>query len=513
MASLEVHQINVGQGDAILVVNRDLVGLRKRIGDLAPKQKPPLTVPTTFPDIDLMPWAARKLPEALQGTATRALLVDGGDDAYGDDVVGYLVQHGVLPETKDGDAPKAVPGLTVVISHFHDDHMAGLRHLFNRRVETTVVRTSRTGSAKGTTVKVDYEQRYRPGTIYMTAANKKADPKTVRFSSINADIARAKLTLKKGAAPTKVEHLDRGGQRTTIKGFSGTTISLGTVGAIPIDVHVLAAAQSVLGADALPEDVKGTSKAVDQNDRSVVLLLEHGSFRYFLGGDIAGTGLAAQGNLGDNEMTSTGKKWFSSSHGNVEEPLGKAMKARYPAVTAAADKAKFTRAGYCTVAKASHHGSASSDDVHFLATITPMLAIISSGLKARFHRHPTQQVIDRMSVAVTPDWGQPGTTATIPNTIEQIYATEVAATAAGKPFGVKLRSTRILGDIVVRPTDASVLAVQKAAKAGQRLEVQVYGSGIRTELTAPRYVARPCTAGTDTTGVYPVGPWLHSDVH
>lgn len=73
-----------------------------------------------------------------------------------------------------------------------------------------------------------------------------------------------------------------------------------------------------------------------------------------------------------------------------------------------------------------------------------------------------------------------------------------------------------MGDIVVRPVDESVLAVQQAgAKGIETLVVQVYGTGVMTELHDPGNVLRPKTAiQTDSDRTYyPIGPWEHFDTH
>src|SRR5579859_1263209 len=114
-ASLEIHVMNVGQGDAVLVINRALDKVKAAITTA----KGSASVPTD--PIDYVPYALKN-GVSLVGTVTKALLVDGGDDEYGGDVLNYMTDQGVL----DGKTVYR-PNLSLVVSHYHDDHMAGLR--------------------------------------------------------------------------------------------------------------------------------------------------------------------------------------------------------------------------------------------------------------------------------------------------------------------------------------------------------------------------------------------------
>ena len=92
-ACLEIHEINVGQGDSVLIINRDLVKLTAAIVS----NKGAKAVPAD--PIDHVPYClANSVP--LAGTVTKALLVDGGDDEYGGDVINYLTDLGVLDGAK-----------------------------------------------------------------------------------------------------------------------------------------------------------------------------------------------------------------------------------------------------------------------------------------------------------------------------------------------------------------------------------------------------------------------------
>jgi beta-lactamase superfamily II metal-dependent hydrolase len=497
-ARLEIHQMNVGQGDAILIINRDLRKVQQAISaknqSLLNGQEP----------IDWVPLAIAN-DVSLAGTVTKALLVDGGDDEYGGDVVNYLEAHGVVTK---GTA--WTPNLVLLVSHFHDDHMAGLRSVFKKRVEEVKFINGKK------TTKARLDERYRPGFICHTAPNSKADPATERFAWLIDDIKNAKTAALN---PSTVVHLDRGGrlESNPLKpggGFDPTIINLGTgVDNIPIQFCVFAAAQSVYqGPNAPPVDIPSRVRGFDQNDRSIVMLLEYGSFRYFLGGDIAGNGGADGGNFGANAINTSAKKYFSN-HADVESKLAPALAAMLPATTDySAGSPKFPNAGYCTVVKANHHGSNSSNDVYFLSTVRPLIAVASAGVKKNFHRHPTQEVMNRTSRTQTPDWGLRGSIfETIVNTIEQVYVTECAAKKNKVAFTTDLRGARILGDIVIRPIDETISALQAVTARGQRLTVQVYGTGDRTTIEDADTTLRPVDA--TATPPYRVGPWTHSDTH
>jgi hypothetical protein len=357
------------------------------------------------------------------------------------------------------------------------------------------------------------EDRYRPGSVYKSHVTPESTPKSQTYPLFQADVAKA---MNRQTEDTKLFTIYRGGRDAVNQPM---TISLGRgIDNIPIDVHIVASGQGVYN-KAMGKVVKIASRGstVDQNDRSVVLMLQYGSFRYFMGGDIAGNGGPAGGNTGSNAVD-TGNKKFFSQHADVESELGRALEIRFPASTQwKPGEPKFVTAGYCTVMKADHHGSSSSVDVYFLATLRPCVLLISSGVKARFHRHPTQQVIDRATAGQTARW-QPrpvnGTSpGTVANTIQRVYVTEVAKKVRNTTFSVNLRDAPIMGDIVVRPVDETVRAVQNANARGTPLTVQVYGSGIRTEIADPRTELRDTAPQNPRPRTYPITPIEHSDTH
>ncbi|MGW0199476.1 ComEC/Rec2 family competence protein [Nonomuraea sp. NPDC003201] len=488
-ACLEIHQLNVGQGDAVLVINRDVQKVGDRL-ERASRADPTLQVPDD--PIDYVPCAIKNEMD-LSGTVRHALLIDGGDDEYGGDVLAYLEAHGVVHETNAYCA-----ALSILVSHYHDDHMAGLRSVFKKKAKQNGRR------AKGRRATPELESRYRPAAVYQARCEGKAIPISDRYKYFQQDVEEARLAAQDR---TKVHYISQGGLNDQ---GAPAVIELGTgVDSIPINAYVLAAAQGVydpLAGKTL--EIKSVGSVVDQNDRSIVVMIEYGSFRYFAGGDIAGNGGLAGGNTGPNEMTRDGKRYFAS-HADVESVLIPVMERRFPATTVyKARQPKYPSAGYCTVMKANHHGSSSSVDVHLLAMLRPRVVLISSGVKSRFHKHPTREVMSRLATRL---WTSIHNEA-VPNTVAQVYLTEMADTVSGKNFPTPLGAGLILGDIVVRPVDETVSAVHRSTARGTLLEVQVYGTGDQTRLLDPGTVLRP-TVRQNTGLNYPIGPFTHSDQH
>jgi beta-lactamase superfamily II metal-dependent hydrolase len=98
----------------------------------------------------------------------------------------------------------------------------------------------------------------------------------------------------------------------------------------------------------------------DENDYSVVLLIEAGAFSFFIGGDLPGGGL--------------GSRNIETSVANVLVSLGKAD---------------------VDVYRVNHHGSNSSSWTYFLNTLAPETAIISCGADNPYG-HPHEGPVTRM---------------------------------------------------------------------------------------------------------------------
>ncbi|WP_066366342.1 hypothetical protein [Herbidospora mongoliensis] len=496
----------MSQGDSILIVNRDPVELEKAIRKAGHRSSLPSD------EMDHLPFAVEK-EVPLLGTVKRALLIDGGDSSYGDDVVVMMRRLGVV------DEPGFYKDLYMMVSHFHADHQAGLHG---------VLATKQPSQKKGK--RPGYLLRYVPGKIFVNPLYEKATvPKNKLFPAFMEIITKIS-DLSRGASRTQVVTVLPGGLDPSVTFRRPLTISLGDGATdrnghrIPIDIRMVASGQRVYhpakkDLDDVPP--KGKNKnAVDMNDRSLCFMLTYGSFRFFSGGDIAGDGKDVGGNFLLNAMSDrpTSKKnskkkknkKIGSSHGDVETVLGPALEAAFPATPTEKRKPGFDRFpfnGHATVMKASHHASASSVDVHFLTTIRPYVVAISCGFKARAHDHPTQQVLNRLHRTATAEWGVRGTTAKVPNSVEGLYLTEVVKKRKGRTYDTHVGDGRLVGDIVIRPTDDSIVSVRASASGLPRVKVQVYGTGDQTD-TSDSGNELFDSAG-DTRGPYPIGPYEH----
>jgi beta-lactamase superfamily II metal-dependent hydrolase len=513
-ATLELHFINVGQGDSILLVLRDLAQLATRVRARAGN-----TAFGTMDPLDHLPYATANRVD-LRGTVQHAVLIDGGDDEYGGNVVEYLEQHGVL----DPDNKGYVPHLDLVISHYHDDHIGGARSLFKELVKETVTTTvtgrGRNPKTRTVTKTVEREQaRYRPASVFLTLPDEDEDPGSLRLTNLRKDIDEANAH---STDFTIIYDVLPGGRWVVEEDDFETNepvqFALGTgAGNIPVTLTAYAGARSVYEPiSGTLTDVESGTSTPDQNDRSIMFVLQYGSFRAYLGGDLAGDGGADGGNLGGNAVDTSTKRFFSQ-HADVESVLNPVLEANLPATaTPTAGQPKFRVPGQCDVLKANHHASSSSVDVFTLSTTRPVIAVIPAGVKARFHRHPTQEVLNRMSPGQTAQWGVRTGSAVqgpVANTLAGIYVTEIAQRYKNKAFNVLPREAKIVGDIIVRPVDESVVAVQQATAFGTPLRIQVYATGDQTGVDGAGTALRPTDQGVPRAP-YPIGPFMHtSNLH
>lgn len=409
---------------------------------------------------------------------------------------------------EESDPPPDLSHLSLLASHYHDDHIAGLRSIFKKRVDPV-----------NPDDRMQLEDRYRPGRVYEPVPDKKYDPSTQRFALFKEDVQQASMIIV--PPQTRRVQIYPGGLRyglgITRRPPEPVTISLGKgVNDIPIVAYVLASGQHVwhpvLGNIAVPP----AGDMVDQNDRSVVLLLEYGSFRCLLGGDIGGNGGAGGGNKGANAADAAGKRYYSQ-HADVESVLGPAIETRFAKTEKwVQGKPKWKTAGCATVFKANHHGSSSSVDEHFLATVRPLVFVVSCGVKSLFHRHPTQAVLNRVT---SQSWNQ-REGGTVPNSIasDGIYVTEIAQKVGGTPFPLTYDSNRvkIMGDVVIRPVDETIAALQAATAPPAELKVQVYGTGAQTGLTDPGTILRKTTSAlnpAEPDSYYAIGPYWPTETY
>lgn len=102
---------------------------------------------------------------------------------------------------------------------------------------------------------------------------------------------------------------------------------------------------------------------LDENAQSIALTVMLGKFRYFIGGDLTGGGPSG---------------WSKTP--DIESQIAKDI-------------------GEVTVLRVNHHGSVTSSNQTFLATLNPIVAIISTGrdpMNDRLFRLPSRKVLDRL---------------------------------------------------------------------------------------------------------------------
>ncbi len=124
-------------------------------------------------------------------------------------------------------------------------------------------------------------------------------------------------------------------------------------------------------ARALPSGDQPTSGSIDENARSVSLLVTYGDFDYFVGGDLTGDGSDHGHNTADMEIL------IADAVGDID------------------------------VLQVNHHGSKSSSGKAFLEAIKPEVAVISVGtggsnLSRNWH-HPTRPVLNRFGALQNSD--------------------------------------------------------------------------------------------------------------
>lgn len=457
-ATLEIHQINVGQGDCTLILARDLDKLKNVVAGRDANV-------ANGNSIDHLPYClANNL--TLHETVQNALLVDAGNDGYGPDVREYLVRVGAIN-----------PGvvyqgqLSMLATHYHDDHQDGLRSVMRDALNAQDIALRRGIPGADTTKEV-----HRPATFYRIAPDPKRDRSMGMFPAILQELANQSSA---NTPRTTVIALPRGGGNLIGRG----AILLGTgVDGLPIKVIVLACDQAHLDqANGLAEipnkNARKKGRPLSENDRSIVLMVEYGSFRHFLGGDIGGA--------------------TCSIEADVEGALAAALPMMLPAMTAQ-NGPKISAPAHCCSVKLSHHGSRHSNTDAMLTALSPRIAVGSSGFRQYFHGHPNAEVVTRMSTRAN---------------LIQRFATEIASKGKGKPFDPDPnRTINILGDIIIRPVDESVSERHRAAtvNAGSPLQIQVYGTGVQSWIDQNNlnYALRP--ASPTTPGVkagYSIGPY------
>jgi beta-lactamase superfamily II metal-dependent hydrolase len=470
MVELEIHSINVSQGDSTLIVNRNIDKLGENI-DAAILLDAGLGVKPAKKE-DWLPFAIlTKI--SLARTVRMSMLIDAGDDVYGQDVASYLAQQGV-----DGSSD-----FYTLATHYHADHVGGFFAVFYKDFDVKKALDTQTTNLL-------------PVVAYDCGDLVQWDDSGTRrtYKAYIDDLARR--------GPTVARVLDINSTYNLGKDKNDTWINLKVVASN--------GTVSLNGATTTTQVIE-PNKTADQNARSVTLVLEYGDFRCFLGGDIGGTGEETGGNFLKNKDTRI-KKFFSS-HPNIETSVTTVL----PLVIKKDPHRLNTADGHVCVHSANHHGSATSNDVFFVEAMLPRIVFCSAGIRRSFHAHPTQEFFQRIDSTggYSPDWQEQGNDTvanpTIPNTVDGYYVTEMAQDGtygngkSAKEYERTLPKGKILGDIVVRPI--SEVDPARFGAAG-KITIQVYGTGLLTDATWSDIPLRAAEGATNAP-LYPIGPFVH----
>jgi beta-lactamase superfamily II metal-dependent hydrolase len=335
--TLEIHYINVQQGQSTLIIGPD-------------------------------------------GTT---ILYDGGNEFKGtNEVVPYLQSIGITTaQTLD----------YIITSHLHTDHYRGLTEVMNYGYDALNVYDN--GSTNYNTFVQDF---------YNAAAATTAGGVTA-------------MTL-------------------------GQTISLGN-GATATCVAVNGSVQGV-GAIQGGQD--------NENDRSIVLLVQYGDFDFVVTGDLGG---------GIDDQACTGR---STSQVNMESPLVKAL-------MPAGANPKLSAYG-AEVIHVGHHGSESSTNIDYMNILSPAVACISVGPgQGTDWYHPRIDVVENVLLA-----GVACVTAP---------AALVLQTEEGYPTGVKTSFAGYnVGDIVITTDGVSTYTISATGAVSQGPDERI-AAGLPVTLT------------------------------
>lgn len=218
------------------------------------------------------------------------------------------------------------------------------------------------------------------------------------------------------------------------------------------------------------------------NLRSSVFILEYGDFRYFFGGDTEGTGSPEYEGKRDGSENMFRKKNTPSK--TMEPVLVEALPTLYPQDN---DRGE-TLSGHVCGYKASHHGSAYSNDVKLLATLQPVIVAISAGSRPKDYSHPNTETIYRFDKSLTPKWPVNGNK--ISNSIQKYFIT--AGSSIWKPDEHERTTDRdnftpnpklfkngyFVGDIIIRPFDEDA---SKPSDEPHNIRMEVRGTGRKND--------------------------------
>ncbi|MEM0996110.1 MAG: hypothetical protein AAGN35_03480 [Bacteroidota bacterium] len=301
---------------------------------------------------------------------TRTILVDGGLGNAADYLDSYL---SIINNTYN-------IGLDIIVNtHYDRDHLNGITGLLNKNntlYDNVILYDqgdprafqieNRYNTNVPTTARPSYPQPQSPAnyTSYVNAITQRGNVNRVTTTviSIPFDDQDEATNIRKGDWLLGKELLwrDRNGNLTTPAAILGEDADA-NLNLNPPKVTVIAVNGYLKGDTNLPREPRTTTNNADRlkNQRSIALLVEFGTFKYYVGGDIE-----------------TDQENFLQTHLNQDDDYENGI----------------------SVFKCSHHGSNHSTSNGFLQRLMPEAAIISCGFRATFGGYPlpTDAVMGRL---------------------------------------------------------------------------------------------------------------------
>jgi beta-lactamase superfamily II metal-dependent hydrolase len=233
----------------------------------------------------------------------------------------------------------------VILTHYHDDHYTGLLALKDGRLTADSI--------------ID-PGGYKVATYFKHSATAGTKPDSLK-------IAKAWLTMLKVATHKVPEPFIKGRSKillrfdATASTSIGKKIIIGKVGNNDVELLCIAGWGNTLSAGGQIKKNPGPKKS-NANNYTLVFVLSCGEFRYFIGGDMGGSGAAYI----DQETTVT--QFFHDA---------------YPVSVSVSGGE--TIAGHVCGFKANHHGSKASNTPAFMGGMRPAITITSGGDNKSWH--------------------------------------------------------------------------------------------------------------------------------
>ncbi len=269
---------------------------------------------------------------------TAKILIDGGQSPANTMLLPYL-------KKMMGSSPDALHFDYVMLTHYHDDHYKGLLAL-----QTGLITADSIVDPGG----------YKVSTIFKHSANSGTKPTSLV-------IAQPWLTALKAAAHHSPKPYVKGRSQVLIRFDKtastsiGNTITIGKVGNNDVQLECISGWGNTLSSGGQIVSNPAPTKN-NANNFTLAFILHCGEFRYFIGGDMGGSG----GQYIDQETTAT--QFFNETYPSAKSMSGDA-----------------TAKGHICGFKANHHGSKNSNTPEFIQDMKPAIVVTSGGNKPSWH--------------------------------------------------------------------------------------------------------------------------------